>query len=412
MLRMKSSPLLLATLALTLSAQALDWPQWRGPNRDDVSKETGLLKQWPEGGPKQVWMFKNAGQGYAGFSIAAGKLFTMGTRDGSEVLIALDAAKGEELWSAKIGSILGNGWGDGPRGTPTVDGKLVYALGGQGTLICANVADGKIVWQRTMQELGGKTPGWGYTESVLVDGAQVVCTPGGDQGALAAFDKMTGATLWQSKDFTEGAQYSSIIPADINGTRQYVQLVMQTLVGVSAKDGALLWRSPFAGRTAVIPTPIVRGSEVYATAGYGTGSKLVKIGAGNEATDVWMNKTMINHHGGVILVGEHLYGFSDKGGWVCQDWKTGEEKWVEKGKLGKGAIAYADGMLYLLEEKSGTVVLIEASPNGWSEKSRFTLSPQTSIRNPRGAVWTHPVVANGKLYLRDQDLVFCFDVKS
>ena len=393
-----------------LARAANDWPQWRGPDRNDVSKETGLLKEWPEGGPKRVWMFENAGLGYSGPAIAGGKLFTIGTRDNREVLLALDATTGKELWVTPLSGVLKNGWGDGPRGTPTVDGAMVYALSGEGTLVCAQAADGKKVWEKTMSSLGGKKPGWGFTESPLVDGGQVLCTPGGAKGAIVALDKKTGSVLWQTADFTDGAQYSSIITADVKGARQYVQLTMQSIVGLDAKDGKVLWKSPFPGKTAVIPTPIYRDGQVYVTAGYGVGCKSVKIGAGAEPETIYENKVMKNHHGGAILVGDYIYGHSDGGGWVCQNFKTGEEVWSEK-KLGKGAIACADGMLYCLDESKGTVALIEASSAGWKEHGRFTLSPQTQIRNPQGRIWTHPVISNGKLYLRDQDLIYCFDVK-
>ena len=401
----------LAAFSTAHAASLVDWPQWRGPGRDDVSKETGLLKEWPSGGPKQLWVYKNAGVGYAGFSVVDGKLFTMGTRDGGEVLLALEAASGKEVWVAKLGEILKNKWGDGPRGTPTVDGDRVYTLGGDGTLICAKVADGKELWRRTMQDLGGERPTWGFTESVLVDGKQLVCTPGGSKGAIAALDKMTGAPLWQSTEFTDPAQYASIIAGKINGENQYVQLTMQSVVGVSARDGKLLWRHPFQGRTAVIPTPIVKDNHVYVTAGYGVGCILLKIEPENKVSVVYQNKVMTNHHGGVVLVGDHLYGHSDRVGWVCQDFKSGEQVWAEKGKLGKGAIAYADGMLYCIGEDSGEVALIEASPKGWNEKGRFKLDPQTTLRSPQGKIWTHPVVTNGRLYLRDQELIHCYAVK-
>jgi outer membrane protein assembly factor BamB len=392
------------------SAQNFDWPQWRGPNRDDVSKETGLLKQWPAEGPKKVWMSDVGGLGYAGFSVVKGKLFTMGARDQTEFLIALDANTGKELWATPIGGRLANKWGDGPRGTPTVDGDRVYTLGGDGTLICANVADGKSLWKVTMASLGGKVPNWGYTESVLVDGNKVLCTPGGPQGTVAALDKNSGKVIWQSAEWTEGAQYSSIIIADHNGKRQYIQLVMNTLAGLDAATGKVLWRSPWAGRTAVIPTPIFKNGHVYITTGYGVGSKLVKVAAGNMVSDVYENKVMKNHHGGVILIGDHLYGYSDGPGWICQNFMTGEEVWANK-SLGKGAIAYADGMFYCLDEGSGAVALVEASPKGWNEKGRFKLEPQTTQRSPSGRIWTHPVISNGKLYLRDQELIFCFNVK-
>ena len=403
---MKSAILL---LALSVPTFAADWPQWRGPNRDDSSAETGLLTQWPAEGPKRVWLFEKAGQGYSGFSVVGGKLFTIGTRDGKEILLALDAATGQEAWATPVGEILGNGWGDGPRGTPTVDGEHVYALSGKGNLVCASTGTGKVVWTKSMQDLGGKVPGWGYAESPLVDGKLVVVTPGGGKGTMAALDKATGAPVWQSADITEGAQYSSIVPAMFDGKKQYVQLVMQTLFGVDAETGKLIWRSPWPGRTAVIPTPIVKGDEVFISSGYGAGCKKVKVSA-NQTSDVFLNKDLENHHGGVILVGDYLYGHS-KDGWTCMAFSDGSVKWKEKAALGKGAVAYAAGMLYCLEEKSGTVALIEASPKGWSEKGRFKLDPQTSIRNPKGAVWTHPVIANGKLYLRDQDLIYCYDVK-
>lgn len=390
-----------------------DWPQWRGANRDDRSAETGLLKEWPAGGPKKTWMNDNAGLGYSGCAIVDGTVYTLGARDAVEYVIAIDAATGKEKWSAEAGPLLTNGWGDGPRSTPTVSGGKVYAMSGKGHLSCFNAADGRQAWKVTMEELGGKVPGWGYTESPLVDGDLVVCTPGGAQGSLAAFDKNTGKKVWQSAEWTDPAQYSSIIAVDHNGARQLIQLTMQSVGAVNAKDGALLWKVPFPGKTAVIPTPIFHDGRVFVCAGYGVGAKLIKIGAGNKAEDMNpdMNTAMINHHGGVVLADGHLYGYSDKGGWTCLDFKTGAVKWQEQKALGKGAIHYADGKLYLLEESSGTVALIDASPEGFKEHGRFKLDPQTTQRNPKGKVWTHPVVANGKLYLRDQELLFCFDVK-
>jgi outer membrane protein assembly factor BamB len=403
----------LAALATSLCCAAGgDWPQWRGPDRTDLSRETGLLKTWPEGGPKRVWLFEDAGLGYSGPAIAGGKLFTMGIRDGAEHLLAVDTKDGKLLWSVKIDEVLKNGWGDGPRGTPAVDGETIYTLSGRGMLVCANVVNGRIVWQHAMREYGGKTPNWGYTESVLVDGDKVVCTPGGPQGALIALDKKTGKTIWQSKEFTDPAHYSSVIAVNHAGKRQYVQLTEKHVVGISAADGATLWTSPWPGRTAVIPTPIFHDGHVYVTSGYDAGCKLIKLGPDNEATDVYSNKEMVNHHGGVILVGEHLYGHSDRSGWTCQKFQTGEQVWAEKTALGKGSIAYADGMLYCLAERDGTLALIEASPKGWSEKSRFKLQAQSAQRNPKGRIWTHPVIAGGRLYLRDQEFLSCYDVKA
>ncbi|MEI9894698.1 MAG: PQQ-binding-like beta-propeller repeat protein [Chthoniobacter sp.] len=326
-----------ALCATTIYADnpAFDWPQFRGPNRDDISQETGLLQQWPADGPTKIWSYTQAGQGYSGFAVVAGHLYTMGTRDGTEILICLDAAKGTEIWTAKLGPILDNKWGDGPRGTPTVDGDRVYTLGGDGTLAAVQATDGKELWRTTMDALGGKRPGWGYTESVLVDGPQVVCTPGGPKGAMAALDKMSGQVLWQSTLWTDGAQYSSIVPADINGQRQYIQRSMTNVVGIAAKDGALLWQVPYPGKTAMIPTPIVKGNQIYFASGYGVGSMSFTVEPGNQTKIVFdetssTNKVMKNHHGGVILLRDKLYGYSDGLGWTCQDSRPAHSSGTKK----------------------------------------------------------------------------------
>lgn len=405
------SALLATVLTVGVSAHALDWPSFRGPDRKDVSSEKGHLKNWPANGPKLVWLNKDAGLGYSGYAIVGGTLYTMGARDAAEYLIAVDAATGKEKWSVEIGPLLTNGWGDGPRGTPSVDGGKVYALSGKGNLVCVNATDGKEVWRASMTEIGGKVPNWGYTESPLVDGNLVICTPGGSQGTMAAFDKATGKKAWQSKEWTEEAHYSSIVPADYNGARQLIQLAVKTFAGINAADGKLLWKADFPnGKVAVIPTPIFHDGQVFITAGYKAGCKSVKIGPNNEVTELYENADMGNHHGGVVLVDGYLYGYSDGGGWTCMDFKTGAVKWKEKAKLGKGAVHCSDGMLYLLDEQTGTVAMIKASPKGWEEHGRFTLSPQTTQRNPKGKIWTHPVVSGGKLFLRDQELLFCFDV--
>ncbi len=404
---------LLAGLSLATTLVAADWPQWRGPSRNDHSPDTGLLKQWPEGGPKQVWLFKDAGLGYSGYSVVGGKLFTMGLRNQKEQIIALDATTGKELWSAPAGDKYPNDWGDGPRATPTVDGDRVYAVGGNGLLICAQTSDGKVLWQKSLvSDLGGKLQGWGYTESPMVVGDKVICTPGGSKGTLAALNKMTGDVLWRTTDVTDEAQYSSPILIQHDGKPQVVQLVGQKVFGVDPATGALLWKSPFPGRVAVIPTPIDGGEgRIYVTAAYGVGCQMIQLGANNSVEVVYENnKVMKNHHGGVVLVDGYLYGHSDGYGWVCQDLKTGKEVWVHKG-FGKGAIHFADGMLYCLNEKSGEVALVEASTKGWSQKGQFTLAPLSAQRNPQGGIWPHPVVINGRLYLRDQEFLYCFDVK-
>jgi outer membrane protein assembly factor BamB len=418
---MLRTPLLAAVVVAFLispatHAAADDWPQWKGPRRDGLSAETGLLKSWPDGGPQRVWLFENCGTGYAGPAIVDGRMFIQGGRDGQCQLLALDANTGRELWAVALGEEYTNDWGDGPRSTPTVENGLIYALGARGDLVCVRAADGSEVWRTNLQnDLAGTEPQWGYCESVLVDGDRLLCTPGGSQGAIVALDKATGKVIWRATDLDDIAHYSSIQKASFHGEPQYVQLLVSRLVGLAPEDGRVLWQVDWPGRVAVIPTPIVHDEKVFATSGYGVGCMLVDIDDDNEATEIYdepAKKLMKNHHGGVLLIGDHLYGHSDGVGWVCMEFATGKQVWRERDVLGKGAIAYADGMFYCLSEDEGDVVLLEASPDGWKEHGRFTLDPQTEIRKDRGKIWMHPVIANGKLYLRDQNLLYCYDIKA
>ncbi len=398
---------------LVSTAWAADWPQWRGPNRDDVSTDTGLLKQWPAGGPPLAWKSAGLGIGFSGLSLVGDKIFTMGDTEQESQTIALNRADGKPLWKTKVGKAGAPGWGGfaGPRTTPTVDGDLVYVVGQYGEVVCLQAADGKEVWRKHLtDDFGGGRPEWGFSESPLVDGERVVMTPGGPAGTMVALNKKTGATLWQTKDWTDSAHYSSIIAVEIDGVRQYVQLTDKSVAGVAPADGKVLWKAPRKGATAVIPTPIYADNHVYVASGYGIGCNLFKIAKtaeGFSATQVYANKVMVNHHGGVIKVGDHLYGHSDGKGWTCQNFKTGEAVWAEKDKLKKGAIAYADGMLYCREEDTGTMALLEATPKGYTERGRFA---QPDRAKPKA--WPHPVIVDGKLYLRDQDRLFCYDVKA
>ena len=404
----KLSALILFTLNFSW---AEDWPSFRGEDRSGVSNESKLLKKWPNGGPKQLWVSDKAGLGYSGFSIKDEVLFTMGAFQKKEMLLAFNANTGEELWQEEVGELLTNGWGDGPRMSPTVHDNKVYALGGKGNLICSDTKTGTILWKiNLVSDLGGKVPGWGYTESVLIDDGKVICTPGGKDGSLAALEANTGETIWRTGEFTDGAQYSSPISISHRGKSQYVQLVMKNVVGINPKNGSVLWKSKWPGKVAVIPTPVYSEGSIFITSGYGVGCKRIEIGE-NAPKEAFENKVMKNHHGGVIKVKNHIYGYSDGVGWVCQDFKTGELAWNEKKALGKGAIAYADNHLYCQGEGDGKVILIEATPSGWIPKGEFTINPQTKKRNPKGRIWTHPVISNGKLYLRDQEYLLCYDIK-
>jgi outer membrane protein assembly factor BamB len=409
--------LVFTCLVVTVASRALadDWPQWNGKNRDGKSAETGLMSEWPAGGPKLAWKATGFGHGYSTVSVVGDRLYTMGDKDDAGWMIAASAEGGKILWSTKVGAAGAPGVPGydfpGPRSTPTVDGGLVFSVDAWGELICVSAADGKEQWRKSLvKDLGGTPPTWGYSESPLVDGDQVVITPGGPKGSLAALNKTTGEIIWQSRDFTDPAHYASIIPTEIGGARQYVQLTAAHVAGISARDGSVLWKISRPGNVAVAPTPVVVGNEIYVTSGYGAGCNLFKITSAEgkfSVSQVYASHVMVNHHGGVVQVGDYIYGYSDGKGLTCQNFNTGEAAWAEKEAIKKGSLVYADGKLYHREEDTGTMVLVNAAPGAYAEKGRF---PQPG-RSPEKA-WSHPVIANGRLYLRDQYLVLCYDIKA
>ena len=405
--------LLMQSLCQSLSAAQSDWPQWRGPNRDGLSADTGLLQEWPKEGPPLLWKATGLGAGYSGVSLAGQRIFTMGERAGANHVLALNRADGKVLWSTKLGRAGAPGWGGfaGPRATPTVDGSLVFALGQYGEVICVKAENGQEVWRKHLTtDFGGPLVEWGFSESPLVDGDKVLFTPGGPKGTLVALNKTNGDLIWQSKDWTDNAHYSSIIIAEIAGVRQYVQLTAKSVAGVAPQDGKVLWQAARKGATAVIPTPIYADGHVYVTSGYDIGCNLFKVEKGNgfTATQVYANKVMDNQHGGVVKLGEYLYGHADSKGWTCQNFKSGEAQWQEKKKLGKGSLVYADSRFYCREEADkGVVALVEATPSAYVEKGRFTPPDRSGKKS-----WPHPVIAGGRLYLRDQNVLLCYEVKA
>lgn len=408
---MKTKLLLgLAFSVVSVVAAGTDWPQWHGPNRDNLSAETGLLQQWPGGGPALAWKATGLGGGFSSVSVAGGKIFTIGDLESSAYVLALDGGSGKQLWKAKLGATGGGGGFPGPRETPTVDGNLVYAIGQYGDLLCSQAADGREVWRKNLnRDFGGKMmSGWGNAESVLVDGNNLLCTPGGQGGTVLALNKKTGATVWRSKELTDKATYASLIAVDISGVHQIIVFTDAHVAGLAAASGKLLWQAPRAGKVAVIPTPIYKDNQVFVASGYGIGCNAFKISGGSgkfSAEQIYANTDMVNHHGGVILLGDKLYGYIYNGGWTCMDFKSGEVAWRSQ-KLGKGTISYADGRFYLRDEGSGTLVLIEASPEGWKECGRFG-QPERS----KAKAWPHTVICNGKWFVRDQDNLFCYDLK-
>lgn len=400
-----------------------DWPQWRGANRDCISTEKGLQQSWGANGPKLLWTFRNAGVGYSGPAVVGETLFMMGVQNESESIFSLDTNTGKQLWSTPIGKPYPNKWGGGPRGTPTVDSGKVYGISGEGDLICVNAKSGKKEWLVSLaKDLEGKVMKiWGFSESPLVDGNKVVCSPGGKKGSIAALDKTTGKVLWRSTDITDEASYSSIIKAKVGKLDVYIQMTAGGLVGVDANTGKKLFAEKVGvNGIAIIPTPIFHDNKVYVTSDYGTGCALVQLtpsDSGIQAKVVYENKVMMNHHGGVVLFNGHIYGASgncnDRSArWKCQNLATGEMKWESEKLNQTGSLTMAGGRIYLYGQNDGNVVLLDPNTKEWTETGRFKIPETTKLERQSGKIWTHPVVSNGKLFLRDLDLVFCFDVSS
>src|ERR671914_2110026 len=397
-------PAMFALLCLASQAMAQTaalWPQWRGPNRDGISKETGLMKQWPAEGPPLAWKTRGAGRGYSSFSISNGKLYTMGLRGDREFVIAFDVATGKEAWATAHGSAFRNDRGDGPRGTPTVDGDRVYSLGGAGDLSAIDAKTGKLIWQmNVLQKFGGSNITWGISESPLVVGEKLLVNPGGPGASVVALNKKDGSLIWKSQ--SDRAGYSSGIPVEINGKTQVVFFTHSRGLGLDLETGNLLWEyQKAANDVANAATPIVRGNRVFISSDYGNGGGLVEIKADGQASEVYFTKDMRNHHSSSILIGDHLYGFSS-GILTAMRFDNGEVAWKDR-SVGKGSLVYADGMLYALSE-NGVVGLVEATPEGYRERGRFRI-PQQSL-----PTWAHPVIAGGRLYLRDQDTIYAYDV--
>jgi len=400
---------LLVLAASVGSLAAADWPQWRGPNRDDLSAETGLLKQWPEGGPKLLWTAKGIGEGFATVAVADGLIYTAGNV-GSDMLVTALDLDGKTKWQTRVGAAYTKD-SPGSRGTPTLDGGKLYYETPFGDIACLDARTGKEVWALNMlKEFGGRNITWALSESLLVDGNSLICCPGGPEVGVAALDKATGKTVWTCKGTDGNPGYASPIVFDYKGLRQIVTMNSVAAIGVNAKTGDLLWRFPHkTSYDANIPTPIYHDGCVFIDSGYGSGGELLKLNVDGQkcsVEQVWKTKALDNHHGGIVLVDGCLYGSSHNGKWICLDFKTGEEKYSAPG-VGKGSLTCADGMLYTYSEGRGTVGLVKATPEGHEVVSRFDVP-----KGGRGPHWAHPVVSGGRLYLRHGDLLFAYDIKA
>jgi len=412
---MRKTGLLTAVLVLGLLAAvavAQDWPQWRGPERTGRSAETGLLKSWPKDGPTKLWTVNGLGEGYSAISIKGDRIYTMGTHDGGEAVFALDFNTGKQLWVKKSSErIFKESKGNGPRCTPTTDGDKLYTEDALGVVTCWEAADGKRVWQVKLTDLGGRRPNWGYSESPLIAGKAVVVTPGGRQGAIAALDKMTGEVIWQAKGARHAAAYGSCILIDVKGKKQIANVTATgprvgrqrrgTMIGVDANSGQLLWEFSTGVAQIACGTPVYHDGIVVISSGYRAGTAAADISDG-KAKQLWHVQRRGSHHGGIIRVGDYVYGLIDA--MTCIELKTGEIKWQNRG-VGKGSLVYADGHFYCLSERN-TMGLVEATPEAYREKGRFKI-PRSGKNS-----WAHPVVCRGRLFIRDQDTLSCYDVKA
>ena len=430
-MKSRISVALCVALALLVFAPALaalapgggNWPQWRGPNRDGVSTETGLLGDWPASGPPLAWKATGLGAGFSSVSVTAGRIFTMGDRGDRQFALAFNEVDGKGLWATPIATPTYDDASTGPRGTPTVAGDLLYVISSEGDLVCLETATGRERWRRSLAEdFGGQMMShWRFSESPLVDGDRVVFTPGAAAAGLVALDRRTGREIWRAAlpsslgpKGRDGAGYSSIVISQGAGVKQYVQLLGRGLVGVRASDGKLLWSyNRVANGTANIPTPVVKGDYVFASTSYQTGSallRLAKAGDGVQATEVYFFEpaSLQNHHGGFVLVGDYLYGGHGHrlGFPFCLNMASGKFSWgpnIRNAGQGSAAVVYADGRLYFRYE-NGKMLLIEATPEGYKEHGSFDIP---EVRKPS---WPHPVIAGGKLYLREQDNLYCYNV--
>ena len=402
---------------LPLEARAAEWPQWRGPQRNGISAETGLLAEWPKEGPKLVWQVKDIDSGYSTPSVVGDRLYLLSNQGlDNEFVQALDAKGGKRIWSQRIGKV-GNPDQQpnypAARSTPTVDGEWVYAFGSDGDLACLERATGKVRWHANVRKDYGGQPGiWAYSESPLVDGEAVICTPGGPDATMLALNKNTGELIWKcAVAGDEQAAYTSALVIEVGGVRQYVQMLQKGLVGVEAKTGKLLWRydRTAKGSPAVIPTPVVDGDFIYSAAGRsGGGGVRLKVNGGTfETEQLYFSPKLPTSVGGVLKVGEYLYGTS-AGALLCLEFKTGNVKWDDR-SIGAAALCYADGRLYLHGE-NGEVALLEATPEAYREKGRF--KPVDQPDRGSSKAWAYPIIADGRLYIRDLGTLWCYDVKA
>lgn len=425
MMRSLFAVLLLVPVPRYLGAGDADWPQWRGPARDGHAAPQAVLQSWPEAGPRLKWKFEQAGLGYSSAALVDRRVYTLGEDDESCFAICLSAADGTEIWRQPFSrrgaeEDYNRNFGAGPRSTPTVAGEQVFCLSETGTLAALDRRTGQLQWKLDLvADYGGRIPNWGYSESPLVDGSRVLVTPG-MSNFMIGLDRNSGRQVWQSQGTDAPAHYVSALKGSFAGTPFYVTASGPGVFGFSADTGELLFQNAATGnQTAVIPTPLLIGAQIYHTSDYGAGNTLLNLTTAGEGTisadSVYHKsaKSMLNKHGGVVHVDGVIYGFSEAQGgvWMAQDLQSGETLWTHKIRPNRsGSICYADGRLFCYNDKDATVYLVPPSREGWQTEGQLTLPQQTGTPRNSGAIWAHPVVADGLLILRDHDLIFAYDI--
>ena len=384
--------------------QAADWPGWRGPQRDGKSPDTGLLKEWPAGGPELLWQVDNIGKGFSTVAVTGGTIYTTGDVGDKLVLFAFDL-DGQPKWQVPHDAAWTKNHA-GSRSTPMIDGGNLYLVSGHGLVGCYDAKTGQGKWSRQFREFNGGVPEWGYAESVLIFGNLAVVTPGGEN-CIVALDKATGRPVWSSQGFRAGAQYGSCYAFTYQGTPMITTGTQEGIVCVDPKSGRPLWSNPFSARnTANCPTPVFSDGHVFWANGYGKGGICLKLNVGRgavQAEEAWTTRDMVCHHGCYVIQDGYIYG-NHSGGWVCLELKTGRKMWEESG-VGKGSVCFADGMLYLFGEGGGRVGLATCSPQGMEMKGTFNVRGE-------GPSWAHPVVIGGRLYIRYDTHLYCFNVRA
>ncbi|MHC4805244.1 MAG: outer membrane protein assembly factor BamB family protein [Planctomycetota bacterium] len=380
------------------TAGAANWPNWRGPNHNGISSETGWNATWPEGGPKVLWK-KSIGTGFASMAVSNGRVYAMGNIDDKDILYCLDAETGEEIWKRSYACPLYNKDHEGgPSATPTVDGDAVYTFSKNGDAIRFKAATGEIVWHKKLnKELGLKHPTWYFAGSPFVVGDMVILNAGRRGIAL---NKADGSVIWKSGNNAAG--YATAVPFSAGGQKCVVIFAAKEIVGLVAATGKIVWQYPWkTSYDANIGDPIISGDTVFVSSGYNKGCGLFRIGPDN-LTRIWQNRNMRNHFNSSVLWQGYLYGFDERN-LRCLDFETGQTKWSQA-RLGKGSLMIADGKLIILSDK-GKLVIAEASPEGFAELA--------SSQILKGRCWTVPVLANGRIYARNADgQLVCVDVSS